>query len=483
MNYFGLDAMSAVEKQSMRDLAIRGGPFTNEERLALLDYCQSDVDATAMLARKMSGRIDLPRALIRGRYVNCVARMESAGIPVDSETLGLLRGNWQVIRTGLISRIDRDRVFDGGSFRQRRWEEWVSEHGIVWPRLPSGVLSLDQDTFKEMSRIHPEVAPYKELRITLNHLRIHDLPVGPDGRNRTMLSPFGSRTGRNQPRSSQFIFGPAKWLRTLVRPEPGRALAYLDFEQQEFGIAAALSRDLKMMEAYKSDDPYLAFAKQAGAVPPDATRDSHPKERALFKTCSLGVQYSMGEQTLASRIRQSHAHARELINLHRATYSDYWRWSEGVQDYAIMNGGLTAAFGWRVRSGSEPNPCFLRNFPLQANGAEILRLACIFAVEAGVTLCAPVHDALLIESDEDQIEEAVSRCEAAMEKASQVVLGGFSIRVEAKVILYPERFTSSDGSRVWEEIKILLSELSRARPACTKPTHLDGTPVSSLHLL
>ena len=65
--------------------------------------------------------------------------------------------------------------------------------------------------------------------------------VGADGRNRTLLSAFASRTGRNQPSNTEFIFGPAKWLRSLIRPEPGTALAYVDFSSQEMGIAAALS--------------------------------------------------------------------------------------------------------------------------------------------------------------------------------------------------------------------------------------------------
>ena len=45
------------------------------------------------------------------------------------------------------------------------------------------------------------------------------------------------------------------------------AVAYVDREQQEFAIAASLSGDAAMQAAYLTGDPYLAFAKQAGAVP------------------------------------------------------------------------------------------------------------------------------------------------------------------------------------------------------------------------
>ena len=80
-------------------------------------------------------------------------------------------------------------------------------------------------------------------------------------------SAFRSRTGRNQPSNSKFIFGPSVWLRGLIKPPPGHGVAYVDWRQQEFGIAAALSGDAAMQAAYLSGDPYLAFAKQAGAVP------------------------------------------------------------------------------------------------------------------------------------------------------------------------------------------------------------------------
>ena len=133
-------------------------------------------------------------------------------------------------------------------------------------------------------------------------MRLNDLAVGADGRNRCMLSAFRSRTGRNQPATSKFIFGPGVWLRGLIKPPPGYGVAYIDWSQQEFGIDAALSGDQAMIEAYKSGDPYLAFAKQAGAVPPDATKQSHGPQRELFKACVLGVHTGWGHEALAARI-------------------------------------------------------------------------------------------------------------------------------------------------------------------------------------
>src|SRR5262249_56836779 len=66
---FGLDTIATIEKEEIRNLVLRGGPWSDEERTAILEYCMSDVDALARLLPAMAPRIDLPRALLRGRYM------------------------------------------------------------------------------------------------------------------------------------------------------------------------------------------------------------------------------------------------------------------------------------------------------------------------------------------------------------------------------------------------------------------------------
>ena len=78
------------------------------------------------------------------------------------------------------------------------------------------------------------------------------------------------------------------------------ALAYVDFSSQEMGIAAALSGDAALLEAYRSGDVYLSFAKQAGLAPPDATKASHGEVRDRCKAVVLGTLYGMGPETLAA---------------------------------------------------------------------------------------------------------------------------------------------------------------------------------------
>ena len=204
-----------------------------------------------------------PRALLRGRYMGAVARMEWAGVPIDTVTLGRLIALWPDIKARLVASIDRDYdIFDDTTFKRERFEAFLIREGIPWPRLESGALDLSDDTFREAAKRHPKIAPLRELRAALAQMRLADLQVGPDGRNRTMLSAFSARSGRNQPSTTKFIFGPAVWLRSLIRPEPGTALAYIDWQAQEHGIAAALSGDGNMVEAYRFRRP-LSHIRQA----------------------------------------------------------------------------------------------------------------------------------------------------------------------------------------------------------------------------
>jgi hypothetical protein len=386
--------------------------------------------------------------------------MEANGIPLDGAALSRLRAGWKRIQSTLIERVDRHYgVFQGGRFNPLLWGRWLNRNRIPWPRLGPGRLDLSQQAFLDAAAAHPEVVPMRDLRATLSQMRLFRLAVGPDGRNRCPLRPFASKTGRNQPSTAAFIFGPAVWLRGLIKPPEGTALAYVDYEQQEFGIAAALSGDEAMGEAYRSGDPYLAFARQAGAVPAGATRATHRQERERFKHCALGVQYGMGARSLAGRLGVPPDQARDLLRLHKSTYPRYWRWSQGVGRRARSEGRLQAAFGWTLNVGPGANPRSVRNFPLQANGAEMLRLACCWLTEGGVRVCAPVHDALLVEAPLGAIDDAVSACQEAMAWASREVLGGFALRTEVKVVRPPERYMDPRGKAMWDQVFGLLSEV------------------------
>ena len=167
----------------------------------------------------------------------------------------------------------------------------------------------------------------------------------------------------------------------------------------------------------------------------------------------------MEERTLALRIGQPLIVARELIRAYRETYWVCCEWSDAAVDHAMVHNSINTVFGWPLHVGENPNPRSLRNFPAQANASEMLRLACCFAVERGVEVCAPVHDALVILSPFERLEADIATTQAAMAEASRAVLGGFEVKTDVKVTRYPDRYMDEKRGRVmWERVMGLIAQ-------------------------
>lgn len=461
--HHGIAGITSEEKTSMRDLVLRGGPWSETERRSILDYCQTDVDVLAPLLERLLVNLratpqGLGQALLRGRYTAAVARMEHAGIPIDFAKLAELRTRWDEIKLGLIEDVDRQYgVFEDATFKAGLFASWLANEGMEWPLTSTGRLRLDEDTFRDMAKTYPRIAPLKELRASLSQLRLERVAVGPDGRNRVSLFPFTARTGRNAPPSTEFIFGPAVWLRGLIKPAEGRAVAYIDWSSQEVAVAAVLSGDRALMTAIESGDPYIAFAKRAGLAPPDATKRTHKDVRDMCKVAVLGTNYGMGVQALAQQTGLSALDAKDVLRRLVKAYPVFWEWAEHQIDAGFLTKQLVTEFGWPIHVGENSKPTSLRNYKVQANGAEMLRLACCLTTEAGVQVDAPVHDALLIEDRTEDIEGTVDTARKAMAEASRAVLHGFEVETDVVIVRYPDRYMDARGADMWARISKLLN--------------------------
>jgi hypothetical protein len=452
MAYERLPFMSESEKDVERSLILRGGPWSPDERARILRYCGRDVDGTARLFDRMRPSIDLERALVRGWYTKSVARMESTGIPLDVPMFDHLRTHLDQLSRQFISDLDPSiAVYDGTHFREARFLDWLALRGYRWPRTATGKPALDDGTFDRMATAYPDVRPLGDLRKALGEFRaVRSLPIGRDGRNRASLWPFSSSTGRNLPSGREFIFNLAAWCRGLIRPEEGRALAYLDYRSQEYAIAAYLSGDPAMIAAYESGrDPYLELGRLIGMVPDDATRKSHSEERKVLKIVVLGTQYGQGAIGLARRLGWPVPRARRLLGEMWATYPRLRRWLDGAVDCAMLRGRLHTCFGWEVLTHLETKMTSLMNFPIQAHAAEMLRWACSLATDRGILVNCPIHDAVLVEGPLDEVEGLVAEADRAMGDAASIVLDGPRLGTDAKVTRWPDRFRDDDGWETW----------------------------------
>ena len=125
LTYFGLDALVPPRRRkcSRRLAAAHGEAGLLPRKFSIIARGRRGA-RTPLFA--MLPRIDLPRALLRGRYMAAAAAMERDGTPIDTEMLAFLRHGWSDIQDQLIAEIDRDYgVFDGRTFKLERFAHFL----------------------------------------------------------------------------------------------------------------------------------------------------------------------------------------------------------------------------------------------------------------------------------------------------------------------------------------------------------------------
>ena len=183
----------------------------------------------------------------------------------------------------------------------------------------------------------------------------------------------------------------------------------------------------------------------------------------------------MEHQSLAIYIGQPPCVAHDLLSKHRSIFRKYHEWSDNIVRWGMILQEQSTVFGWREKLLGDcgrktdktldneliVNPKSVRNFPMQANAAEVLRLACCLGTERGLHIGGPIHDAVLLVAPVGEIREHVDTMRKCMMEASRVVLRGFELNVDGNPILYPERFVDKRGVGMWQSTMEILEALER----------------------
>lgn len=259
-------------------------------------------------------------------------------------------------------------------------------------------------------------------------------------------------------------FGPAKWVRFLITPPPGRVLIHRDYKQQEPRIAAFLSGDAALLEACQGD-VYIGMAQQLGLAPPDATPETHKSIRALFKTVVLGIQYGLGPHSLAARTGISLFEAAEILERLKARFYVFEAYAQRITDHAGLELEIRTPYDWVMQCPPGINPRTVRNFPIQSTGAEIMHVACVLAERRGIQIIAPIHDAFLVETDASREEEVSAALDQVMRDAAAVVLRGYELPTDEQIIRAGNRYFDDRGLEMWETVTKLMAKLKRRKRA------------------
>ena len=471
LRYFLEDEIDVVRKEEMRDRILQGPPFSAQEKRDIVAYCEDDVRALARLVPHIVPTIrSLPHAMFRAKSQWAVAQQERRGVPTNRPRLMRLRNHWEEMQLDLVTELDRPfgcyEIIDGKPhWRKERFADYARRNGMIWPRLDSGALDETDQTFRQMAGRYPQIEQLRELRYSISKLRLHDLSVGHDGRNRASLWAYGTKTARNAPGASQYIFGPAKWIRHLITAPPGRVLVHRDYCQQEVRIAAALSGDTALLQACESGDVYLGIAEQLGFLSEVMSEDERKAIRALFKIVVLGIQYGMGARSLAILACISLYEAGEILARLRARFRRFFDYTYRVLDHAGLRLEIGTPFGWYMQCPSNINPRTVRNFPIQSTGAEILHVACILAERRGIELVAPIHDAFLAEGSASEAEKLSLALDQLMADAAVVVLRGYRLPTDCQIIKPGEHYQDERGAAMWATVTRLVAKLEREQVA------------------
>jgi DNA polymerase family A len=440
---YGVEGWERIDKEAMAK-DIGEGRWRNHGQAAVFEYCEEDVRASTLLLRRQLCGLpsrrhgfepaDVMRVLHWSNYsAKAVARIQARGMPIDMSLWNRVQENKAAVIGHLLQRFDPSYGSEHpiytpeGEWSYARFEEWLASRGVVaWPRLESGRLNVDGDAFRLMYHV-PGIEELHALKDSLGVIVRAKLPIGRDGRNRPSLFPFCTATGRNAHAKS--LYNAHAGMRSFMKFDESVIGVYLDWRTQEVGIAAALFNDRALIADYTNGDVYHALARMCGLTDdpdPKHWKDNNPTMRERMKPLQLGINYGMGVASLAKGLNRHPLIASAIIEKHQQAYPVFWEERDNTVKRAMLERKIETVFGWPLYLSSSPNQRTLYNFPMQGNGAEMLRLATWRLCEAGIVPNMLVHDGILIEA---RSEEEILHTIEIMKAAGRDVCNGLEIGV------------------------------------------------------
>ena len=325
-----------------------------------------------------------------------------------------------------------------------------------WKKTPAGAFAKDSDYLKELDDgglIH-DIRKHKDSIKALKSISPEDDGtykidrfIGCDFKQRPNFNPYGTKTGRNAPSATSFLFLMPKWMRLLVNPRKGRYICDLDAHSEEVAIAAALYNDDNKREVYRSADVYMKYAQLAGAYPKDKpilTEDERESEkwfkeegwtqvRKIYKGGFLGMQFGMGGASLERRVRLSLPEEKRdeifegwgdsFVDSYRSLFSNETECVTKVrQAYSNQKKGVMLQDGWRL-GPDDPNILSVSNFPVQGTGSVILRRCCELCDAEGIQIYATLHDAISFTGKLENMEREIDTARECFRRAAEDILG------------------------------------------------------------
>jgi DNA polymerase-1 len=419
-------------------------PPVGDSRLAA--YASERVEIARRMAEAMrtelaAGSLAKVYTEIEAPLVPVLVRMEEAGIQLDSEYLKSMSGELGEEIAGLEQEIYKQA---GETFNLNSPQQlgFVLFEKMGLPALKktqkTKSYSTGAETLEELARRGYPIAQlllrYRELT-KLKSTYIDALPemVGPDGRIHTRFNQAVAATGRLSSTNPNLQNIPVRTelgqriRRAFVAP-PGQVLLVADYSQIELRILAHIADEKALIDAFAAgEDIHRATAAVVLGVAPELV---NAEQRRAAKTINFGILYGMSAFGLSQELKISTKEADKFITAYMDRYPGVKRYMEETLEGAEREGKVETLYGrvrwmpdiksknWNLRENARRMAI---NARIQGTAADILKLAMIAVdrrlrdEQPGARLLLTVHDELVLEVPEEQVEPVAQLVKAEME--------------------------------------------------------------------
>lgn len=225
-------------------------------------------------------------------------------------------------------------------------------------------------------------------------------------------------------------------IRKAFIADDGFRLLSADYSQVELRVIASIAEDKNMIEAFKNDeDIHSRTAKEVFGL--DSIDDVTPDHRRKAKEVNFGIPYGVSAYGLASRLGISNDEGKEMIDQYFERFPGILEYINEIKQFAKENGYVKTLMGrrryipeinsgnWNVRSFAERTAI---NMPIQGTAADIIKKAMIdiqnYLEEHNCQsrMLLQVHDELIFEVHEDELNSIPSKIKQLMEDAYKLAV-------------------------------------------------------------
>jgi DNA polymerase-1 len=361
--------------------------------------------------------------------VDVLVDMERAGVKLDTAALARISEKVEAHAAELERQIYElaGEEFTIGSPQQLA-EILFTKLGLSKKRRGKTGFSTDARVLQAIRKEHPIIEKIESWReyTKLKSTYLDALPLVVDDRSRlhTTFNQTATTTGRLSSTDPNLQNIPIRTelgreIRACFVADEGHKLISADYSQVELRVLAHICGEQVLKDIFeRGEDVHAATAGEMFGVPPEKV---DPGLRSKAKMINFGIVYGLSAYGLADRLDIPQEEAADFIERYLARFPKVKEYIDTTIERATEEGHVTTLFGrkrripelrsrkWQTRSLGER---LAVNTPIQGSSADIIKVAMVNTRNAlrdaglSTTLVLQIHDELLFEAPEAEVEQA-----------------------------------------------------------------------------